>query len=266
MPTPIQDNTPAFVESAQAPEQGQAIQIEEEDFVSLIMHAINQNDLSILIDNYDSIYGEVTQEQMNALPRGLNLYHKYFKGEKLIGFEFQRDIEVSYDTPNTTGKQYVFTSEAGIKRDIIIKCYENNDVIYKYNDPLLFYGAEIVNRTEAYIKAIQSEDIQYLYDYIRIAREDGESSSYTDPNRNEEYVTLAEKTIKNYKNNFKLDTIHYNMSDNISEACNSSLNIEFIITGFSPKSKAVEHIINGVFVFPMWGINDSWFGNNSDNP
>ena len=261
---PNLDSSPEKIElTGIAPEPDQNKQMQEEDFVSSIMQAINQNQASILIDNYDSIYGEVTQDQIDALSGGLDLYHKYLKGEKLVKYEFQKIVGVSYDTPNTTGKQYVFTSETGIARDIIIKCYENGNIIYKYNDPLLFYGAETVNRAEAYLNAIQEEDIQYLYDYIKMAYEDGESSSYTDPNHNKNYVALAKKTIENYKNNFMLETMKYNMSGKISEACNSSIDIEFIISGLSPGEKAIEHKINGIFEFPMWSVNDSWFGNNN---
>ena len=251
---------------AKTPEQDRYEQTKEEDFVNSVMHAINQNDLSFLTEHYDSVYEEIPQFEIDALPGGLNIYHEHFRGDKLISFEYQKDISATYDTPNTTGKQYVFTSETGIKRDIIIKSFGSKDVTYKYNDPLLFYGEKTVNRVEAYIDAIQLEDIQYLYDYICIAYEEEESRPYTDPNRNEEYVALAEKTVDNYKNNFMLNTIEYKMSGNISEACGGSLNIEFVVTGFSSKNEAVEHIIRGTFEFPMWGINDSWFGNNMANP
>lgn len=222
------------------------------------MHAINQDDLSFLIEHYDSVYEEIPQFEIDALPGGLNIYHEYFRGEKLISFEYQKDIDATYDTPNTTGKQYVFTSETGIKRDIIIKCFGNKDVTYKFIDPLLFHGEKTVNRVKTYIEAIKSEDIQYLYDYICMANEE-ESRPYTDPNSNEEYIALAEKTIDIYKRNFKLNTIEYKMSGNISEVCSESLNIEFVITGFSPKNEAVEHIIYGVYEFPIFGINDAWF-------
>lgn len=243
--------------------QGQSKQTQEENFVYSVMQAINKNDLSFLIENYDSVYEEISQPEINALPGGLKLYHEYFKGEKLVSFEYQKDIDASYDTPNTKGKKYVFTSESGIKRDIVIKCFENEDITYKYNDPLLFYGEKTVNRVTEYIEAVKSEDIQYLYEYIRMINDMEESRPYSDPNRNEEYVALAEKTVENYKRNFKLDSIEYKMSGNISEASSGSLSIEFVITGFTPKNEAVEHIIYGVYEFPMWGIYDSWFGNNS---
>ncbi len=252
--------------TTQSAEPEQIEQTQEEDFVNSVMHAINENDLSFLIEHYDSVYEEIPQFEIDALPGGLNIYHEYFKGDKLISFEYQKDIDASYDTPNTRGKQYMFTSQTGIKRDIIIKCFGNKDVTFKYNDPLLFHGERTVNGVEAYIEAIRLEDIQYLYDYIQIMYEEEEPRPYTDPNRNEEYVTLAKKTVDNYKRNFKLNTIEYKMSGNISEACSGSLNIEFLITGFSPKNEAVEHIIYGVYEFPMWGINDSWFGNNRADP
>lgn len=157
------------------------------------------------------------------------------------------------------------TSETGIKRDIVIKCYENGDVIYKYDDPLLFYGAETVDRVKKYFKAIQMEDVQYLYDYIRAAYEDGDSSSYSDLDHNEEYVALATKTIQNYKDSFQLKTMEYVMSGLISSACSPSLQIEFTISGLSSKDEVVAHKINGIYEFPAWGVNDLWFGNNSSN-
>jgi len=245
---------------AQTPEQNE--QIQEENFVYSVMQAINQNDLSFLIKHYDSVYEEVSQYEINALPGGLKLYHEYFKGEKLISFEYQKDIDVSYDKPNTKGKKYVFTSESGIKRDIVIKYFGNEDITYKYDDPLLFYGEKTVDRVKEYIEAVKTENIQYLYEYIRIINDMEESRPYSDPNRNEEYVALAEKTVVNYKLKLKLDSIEYKMSGNISEASSGSLDIEFVITGFSPENEAVEHKIYGVYEFPMWGVNDSWFGDN----
>lgn len=102
--------------------------------------------------------------------------------------------------------------------------------------------------------------------FISLILHFAETQTYTDPNRNEEYVALAKKTVDNYKSNFKLNTIEYKTIGNISEACSGSLNIEFAITGFSPKNEVVEHTIYGTFEFPMWGIIDSWFGNNRSNP
>ena len=250
------------IKPTRTPGQGQSKQTREENFVYSIMQAINQNDLSFLIKHYDSVYEEISQSEINALPGGLKLYHEYFKGEKLVSFEYQKDIDASHDSPNTRGKKYVFTSESGIKRDIVIKCFGNEEITYKYDDPLLFYGEKTVNRVTEYIEAVKAEDIQYLYEYIRMINGMEESMPYSGPNRNKEYVAMAEKTIENYKRNFKLDLIEYKMSGNISEASSGPLFIEFVITGLSPNNEAVEHIIYGVYEFPMLGVNDSWFGDN----
>jgi len=237
------------------------LQTQEENFVNMILQAINQNDTSTLIKNYDSVYGEPESDEIKEISKGLELYHKYFKGEKLERFEFGKSIEAIYDTPNTTGKQYFFISSNGIKRDIIIKCFRNNKVTFKYNDPLLFYGPETVSRVEDYFRAIKSKDIGFLYNYIRLAYEDPDSVSYFEPNHNKEYEAMAIKTIKNYGKNFMLDSMKCDFTGKIADVCKySALHIEFKISGISIKGETAEHTIEGIYEFPRWGVNDTWFG------
>jgi len=251
------DTTPTLISQ----ESKLDLQTQEENFVNMILQAINKNDTSTLIKNYDSVYGESISDEIKEISKGLELYHKYFKGEKIERFEFGKSIEATYDTPNTTGKQYFFISQNGIKRDIIIKCFSNNEVTFKYNDPLLFYGPETVARVEAYFTAVKSKDIGYLYNYIRLANEDPNTVSYSEPNHNKEYEAMAIKTINNYERAYKLDTMKCDFTGKISDVCEfSSLHIEFKISGLSTKGETVEHIIDGIFEFPMWGINDTWFG------
>lgn len=59
-------------------------QTREESFVNSVMQDINQENLSFLIEHYDSVYEEISQFEIDALQGGLNIYHEYFKGDKLI--------------------------------------------------------------------------------------------------------------------------------------------------------------------------------------
>lgn len=229
-----------------------------DEFVQMIIKALNENDIPVLIKYYDSVYGETTPDKRKLLIDGLILYHRYFEGEEIVGYEFGRDLEAQYDTPDTTGKQYYLISQSGIRRDIMIKTFGKDEVTFKFNDPLLFYGPKVVSSVDNYINAIKSEDVGYLYDHC-IGSDDPGKEPYSDSNHIEEYERIAKQAIEDYKEAFNLKTIRYEMTGNISEVCNfSALSIEFNIIGTSPDARGVSHIIHGVYEFPMWGVNDPW--------
>ncbi len=230
----------------------------EEQFVQSLLDALNRDDVTFLSANYKSIYEETTKEETKALAEGLAFYHEYFNHEALVSIEYAGELEKDYDSPATSGKQYIVKSESGITRDVEIIGIGYVNTEYKFKDDFLLYCAAVIKRTTEYIAAIQSEDIAYLYDYIRISNEDGEALPYSDPDHNKEYAAAAQGLLDRYKQDIDLNTLDYKMSNSISGACNSGLLIDFTLTGMSHSSTAVEHTIQGIFEFPSYGILDSW--------
>lgn len=235
------------------------ISIKETEFVSMLMEAINNKDKAVLTQYYDSVYGLAEPHETANLPRGLELYSAYFKGDRLVNYNFNGIVtDRWYDTPGKVGKRYWLISETGLKREVVILQYgQGENVEYRFNDPLLFYGLYTEQVVKQYFQAIKAQSVAEVYNYFSYLSE-GELQQYQEDGNDAGYMAKAEKILQQYRDCFQPDTLELVFTGYATNPLDASLRLEYEISGISPRGIPARHRVYGLFEYPLSGVQDKW--------
>ncbi len=258
----IARNDGAIIESSSLPydditaastaeETPEAKDNEEALFINDVIFAINHNDYDYLqrhADYYNPAYG------INGIEVGLKLLKEMLlEGETILRYEAVGDSNIT--PPAKLIRTY---TESGHSRIFII--YNDSQQGFRFSDPLITMGIDIVKRTQSYVDAIKSNDIEALYNYLVMIHEDSEAKPYIEEGRSQEYVSVAKTLVGKYQEHMKLTSIELELTriKNDTSQYVSTVYIEYSVTGKSPDGEAVQHSIQGVYEAPLIGVLDEW--------